>query len=375
VRRIALNLLFLVPGETGGMEIHARRLIAALATARPDIEWLAIVSREAADLDLGPNVRLLRTSVSARSRPRRILAEQTLLPRLVRRYGAELLHSLGASAPVRATGVQVVTIHDVIYARAPQAHTPVARTARRVIVPAAARAADRVITVSGAARDDIVAELGVPTDRIDVVHNGPGLPRSPTSPVCEVRERFGLGTAPFVLSASGRRPHKNLTRLLEAMARVNAGDEPLLVLPGYPTAFEDDLVQRARVLRIDHRVRILSWVSDADLNGLYQAAAVFAFPSLAEGFGMPVLEAMSRDLPVACANVPALREVAGDAARYFNPLEVNDIASAINTLLDDCIARETLIAAGRKRAQCFTWERAARGTLESYERALAQKLA
>ena len=373
LRRIGLNLLFLVPGETGGSEIYVRNLLPKLAEARPDLELVAFVNRESTGLDLG-GAKVIPVDVTGRGRARRTLAEQRRLPRLVRRHGIDLLHSPGTSAPARPGVVSVVTILDVIYARHPEAHTLPMRLGMRVLVPLAARSADRVIAISHAAAAEIAAELDVPPERIDVTYLG-GRPPGPATSEGELRQRLSLGAAPVVLSVSARRPHKNLPRLIEAFASINSDPAPLLVLPGYTTPFESDLRQRVRELGIDDRVRFLGWLEDEDLDGLYGLASCFVFPSLAEGFGLPVLEAMERGVPVACSNTSSLPEVAGDAARYFDPFATSAIAGALSELLSDANLSQRLAAAGRKRAEQFSWHRTARETAESYERAWAERSA
>ena len=370
LRRAGLNLLFLVPGETGGAEVYARNLVPELAEARSDLELVAFVNREAAGLPLG-GAEVVPVDVSGRGRARRVIAEQRRLPRLVREHGVQLLHSLGTSSPSRPGAVNVVTILDVIYARHPETHTLPMRMGMRFLVARTARAADRVITLSEASAGEISEVLGFPRERIDVVHLG-AKPPGPATPEGELRERFRLGDSPVVLSVSARRPHKNLLRLLEAFARVDAHPTPVLALPGYPTPFEGKIRAQAGRLGIADRVRILDWVADEDLEGLYRAADCFVFPSLAEGFGIPVLEAMERGVPVACSNASSLPEVAGDAARYFDPLEIGEIAASIAELLEDAGLRDRLIRAGRRRAEMFSWERTARETAASYERAWAE---
>src|SRR6185295_19284915 len=157
---------------------------------------------------------------------------------------------------------------------------------------------------------------------------GPGLPPAvaPT-PEPELRSALALGDRRLVLSVSARRPHKNLMRLIEAVARL--GDDVALVLPGYPGPQDDALRAHARQLGVGHRVHLAGWIDDAQLEGLYAASTCLAFPSLAEGFGLPVLEAMARGLPVACSAVSAMPEVAGDAALLFDPLSVDAIAGAV----------------------------------------------
>lgn len=368
-RRIGLNLLFLVPGETGGSEIYVRHLIPRLAEAEPDLELVAFVNREGAGSELGAR-EVVEVDASGRSRARRVIAEQLRLPRLARRHRIDLLHSPGTSAPRRPGVVSVVTILDVIYLRHPEAHTLPMRLGMRVVVPLAARGADRVITISDAAASEIAQGLSVPRERIDVTHLG-GRPIGPATPEPELRRRLGLAGAPLILSVSARRPHKNLRRLIEALATLSTEPPPLLVLPGYETPFEDELRGRARELGVADRIRFLGWVSDEDLEGLYAAATCFAFPSLAEGFGLPVLEAMQRGVPVACSAAGPLPEIAGDAVRYFDPLDVPGIALALSDLLRSDRLREKLAEGGRERARGFTWERTARGTIESYERAWA----
>jgi glycosyltransferase involved in cell wall biosynthesis len=370
LRRVGLNLLFLVPGETGGSEVYARNLIPKLAEQRPELELVAFVNREGAGISL-PGVEVVPVDVSGRGRARRVIAERRRLPRLVREHGIQLLHSLGTSAPSRPGAVNVVTILDVIYARHPEAHTRPMRMGMRVLVPRAARSADRVITISQAAAAEIAELLGVARDRIDVTYLG-GRPPGQATPEAELRSHLGLGEAPLVLSVSARRPHKNLPRLLDAFARLRAEPEPVLVLPGYATPFEDDIKAEARRLGIADRVRFLSWTEDPDLEGLYAAAICFVFPSLAEGFGLPVLEAMQRGVPVACSNASSLPEVAGDAAVYFDPLDTGEIAAAIGELLSSPDRREQLVEAGRAQAAKFSWERTARETLASYGRAWAE---
>ena len=367
LRRVGLNLLYLVPGETGGVDAYARSLIPHLSAPEHGLELVAFVNREAAGIEL-EGTRLVGVDVSGRSLGRRVIAEQRRLPRLAREHGIELLHSLGTTAPRRPGTASVVTIHDVIYARLPQTHTPLRRLGMRTLVPMAARGADRVITQSAASASDIAEFLGVPQERIDVIPIAGRAP-GPATPEPELRRRLGLGDSPFILCVSPRRPHKNLERLYAALAGLDSDPAPLLVLPGYGTSQQDDLDRSAAALGIADRLRTPGWVSDPDLEGLYAAATCFVFPSLAEGFGMPVLEAMQRGLPVASSNATSLPEVGGDAVLYFDPLDRDEIAAAVAKLLADEPLRRRLAAAGRERAELFTWERTARETVDSYRRA------
>jgi glycosyltransferase involved in cell wall biosynthesis len=300
---IGLNLLYLVPEQTGGMDMYARRLVPALFAARPDVRCVAFLPREARAVSFDTGVHHVPTTVTARSRARRILAEQVLLPRLVRRHRVELL-------------------------------------------------------------------LGLNRAKVDAVPNGGGLAPGPAAPEPDLRAGLGLGDAPLVLSVSALRPHKNLERLVAAMARLRAHPTPLLVLPGYATPFDAHLARAAAAAGVADGVRMLDWLADPDLEGLYGSAAVFAFPSPAEGFGLPVLKAMQRGLPVAGARASALPEVAGAAASYFDLCDVGDIARALDAVLAGRTEAARLSEAGRRRARTVTWERAARGALGSYDRAM-----
>jgi glycosyltransferase involved in cell wall biosynthesis len=374
-RHIGLNLIFLVPGETGGMEVYARELIPALLAAAPDMRFTAFVNREAAAAGGGPWGELLpavTVPVNARSRAQWVLGEQTLLPRLAARAGVELVHSLASTAPLWGRFRRVVTVHDLIYARFPEAHSGLRERGMKVLVPWATRRSRRVIADSQSTREDLIELLGIGAERIDVVPLGLGsVRREKPLAEAETRARFELGERRVVLSLSAKRPHKNLGALIGALAEIPAEDRPLLVLPGYPTWHEQELRERAAAVGVAGDVRFLGWLTAAEIEGLWAIAEAFVFPSLYEGFGLPVLEAMARGVPVACSNASSLPEVAGEAALLFDPHDEHAIASALRELLGDRALAETMRARGLERVRAFTWERTARLTLSSYARSLA----
>jgi glycosyltransferase involved in cell wall biosynthesis len=372
---VGLNLIFLVPGETGGMEVTARELIPALLEQAPaGTRFTAFVNREAAAAKDGPWGELLpavTVPVNARNRVQWVLGEQTLLPPLAMKARVDLVHSLASTAPLWGRFRRVVTVHDLIYARFPEAHAGIRDKGMRVLVPQAARRSHRVIADSQSTHDDLVQMLAVGAEKIDVVPLGLGsVRRAAPLDERETRARFQLGERRIVLSLSAKRPHKNLLALIGALARIPAERRPLLVLPGYPTWHEAELRVRAEADGVAADVRFLGWLSGEELEGLWALAEAFVFPSLYEGFGLPVLEAMARGVPVACADASSLPEVAGDAALLFDPREEPAIADALRRLLDDATLREQLRERGLARVGEFTWERTARLTLESYRRAL-----
>jgi glycosyltransferase involved in cell wall biosynthesis len=279
---------------------------------------------------------------------------------------------LAGTAPARGPFRRVVTIHDLHYRLVAGAHFGLLGLGMRILVPLAARRSHRVIVDSQDTGADVRRYLKVPADRVDVVPLGVGVTRGgePT-PAAQLRARHVLGERPVVLSVSAKRPHKNLERLFEALAAIPPERRPVLVVPGYPTPYEAQLRERGRELGVLDDVRLLDWVSGPDLEGLYALADVFVFPSLHEGFGLPVLEAMRRGVPVACSNASSLPEVAGDAALMFDPHDAASMTAAIERLLGHPAQAARLRAAGLERAAQFTWAATARATAASYERALA----
>jgi glycosyltransferase involved in cell wall biosynthesis len=368
---IGLNLIFLVPGETGGMEVAARETIPALVRVAPSgTRFTAFVSRDAGPGPWGDLVPKVVVPVSVSNRVEWVRGEQALLPRLAAREGVDLVHSLASTAPLWGSFKRVVTVHDLIYRHYPEAHAGLRSLGIRVLVPAAVRRSHRVIADSLSTKRDLVELLGTAADRIDVVPLGLGaIARVEPLAEAQVRERLDLGGRQVLLSLSAKRPHKNLAALLDALALLE--QRPVLVLAGYATAYEHELRERAQALGIADDVRWPGWLEPAEVEGLWRLCTGFVFPSLYEGFGLPVLEAMARGVPVACSDAASLPEIAGDAALLFDPHDVRAIAAAIRTLLAGGPEMARLREAGLARAQTFSWERAATLTLESYARTLA----
>jgi glycosyltransferase involved in cell wall biosynthesis len=371
---VGLNLIYLVPGETGGMEVVARELIPALLDAAPAVRFTAFVNREAATAGGGPWGELLpavTVPVNARRREQWVLGEQALLPPLAAHADVALMHSLASTAPAWGRFRRVVTVHDLIYARFPEAHSGIRDLGMRMLVPLAVRRSHRVIADSQSTRADLIELLGTPPERIDVAPLGLGaVHRGQPFTVSEARARFDLDGRRVVLSLSAKRPHKNLLALIGALARIPPERRPLLVLPGYPTWHEAELRERAVGLGVSADVRFAGWLGSDELEGLWALADAFVYPSLYEGFGLPVLEAMARGVPVACADASSLPEVAGDAALLFDPRDEGALAAVLERILGEPPLARDLRAKGLERVRHFTWEQTARRTLESYARAL-----
>jgi glycosyltransferase involved in cell wall biosynthesis len=373
VRHVALNALFLAPGESGGPETYLRGLVPALAAEHPDTRFTLLTTRRGAEAlhaeGWSDFVELVALPADEGQRGRRLVAEQLLVPRAARRRGAQVLHSLASVAPVAPRMPAVITLHDVTFFH--MSTFPAATTAAmKLIVRTAGRRADALVAVSAAARDEIATVLGVPPEKIAVVPNGAGRPPAvDATPEAELRDRYGIGGERLAVCVAAKRPHKNQQVLIRALEHLPA--DVGLVLVGHAEPYEQSLRALVADRSLGDRVAMPGYVPDADIEGLWRIAGCAAFGTLAEGFGLPVAEALGRGVAVACSDIPVLREVGGDVAHYFNPRDPKDAARAIRDALADDSPRERRTA----RAARFTWPAAAQATFEAYERALAWRTA
>ncbi|TML02352.1 MAG: glycosyltransferase family 4 protein, partial [Actinobacteria bacterium] len=324
---LLLNALFLDPGVSGGPETYLRGLAPALRDARPDARIsLATTRAGAAALRAdgwGAWCDVRELPCDEGQRGRRQLAEQVLLPGLAIRTGGDLIHSLASVAPIRTPRVaHVVTLHDVTFFRA-RTFNAVTTFGMRQIVGRAARHADALITGAAAARDEIVAELGLAPARFTVVHHGVDAP-APAEPAQEadVRERLGLGGRKVVLCVASKRPHKNQELLVRAAKRLP--EDVAIVLAGHPEPYDAELRRLASSIGVADRIVFADYVPDPDLAVLWGIARCAAFPTRAEGFGLPVVEALARGVAVACSDLPVLREVGGTLPHFFDPDDPQD---------------------------------------------------
>jgi glycosyltransferase involved in cell wall biosynthesis len=359
---VGLNLVFLIPGETGGMETAARETIPHLA-AIDDLRLTLFVNREAAGTFGGVADEVV-VPVNAASRIQWVRGEQQHIPRLAPRHGCEVVHSLGSTAPLRGGFKRVTTIHDLNYRKVPESHFGVRGLGMRALVPAAARRSHRIIVDATSTRDDLRDLLKIDPDKVDVVPLGVTPPAGRATPAAELRSALDLPDGPVVLCPGAKRPHKNAHGVIEAVASMEGG--PTLVVTGYSSPYEQRLRELANARGVT--LRMPRYLDQAGLDGLYAVASCVAVVSFYEGFGLPVLEAMVRGVPVVCSDRASLPEVAGDAAVLVNPEDPADIRRGIERALAD---PEPLRASGRQRAAAFTWERTARLTVDAYRRALA----
>lgn len=364
---MAINALFLAPGVSGGIETYLRHLVPALAQERPGLAIAVYTTRSGAAALREDGWTDFADVVSLRSeegqRLRRLAGEQVGIPAYARRRGCQVLHSVANTGPLRAGIPHVLTLHDVNFFTT-NALGRVSSLGYRTVVPAAARHADVLITAAEAARDEIVRVLGLPAATFAIVPHGGG--RAPdVAPADEgtVRERYAIGSGPVVLCVAAKRPHKNQEVLIRALPALP--EDLVLVLAGHPEAYDRRLRELAGELGLENRVRFVDYIPDADVEALWRLAACAAFPTRAEGFGLPIVEAMQRGVAVACSDLPVLREVGGDVPWYFDPDDAGDAARAVAAAMTDRAARER----GPERAARYTWQAAAQGTLGAYDRA------
>lgn len=379
--RIGLNLVYLVK-DSGGAGRYARELIRGIHAVEPEAELTAFVSSEVPDDVIdgqwAGRVEFVRFPVTVTHGPPgnfvfTMGTQWGLIPLLAARRRLDVVHGLANVAPPLAPRVAtVVTVLDLIWMRFATTLDRKATIGMKLTTPPSARRADRVIAISEAAKADLVQTLGLDPARIDVTPLGfRGTDGVAPEGEAELRRRFELGDGPVILAVAQKREHKNLGALIRALPSLDP--DAVLVLPGSPTAHEEELRRLAAALGVADRVRFPAWVTDAELEGLYALARVFALPSFEEGFGLPILEAMGRDVPVACSNTSSLPEVAGDAAELFDPNAPESVARALQRLLGDEGRRAELVERGRRRLAAFTWERTAEATLATYRRAMAQR--
>ena len=360
--RVLVDLLSYT-GTKGGMETYTRELYRLFGEMDTGLEFVGLASKEGGRLDLSwfPG-ELIRSRISGENRFVWAAGELVATSVVASRRRADLLHSPATLGPMKTTMPAVLTIHDTLYWSHPELmSTPLYTGPVKWMETRAARNAAHVITDSEASAVDIRKYLHVPPDRLHVV------PLAATPVPARVAEQPPTGDV--VLLASGqRRPHKNWEGLIEALALHRAGGPSA---PGHhrrpgrrPAA---PVVDR---LGLGDHVELRGWVSEDELAALYREATAMVLPSFVEGFGLPVLEALQAGVPVLCSDIAAHREIAGDAAVWFDPHDRASIAAAVRTATTDPDRMARLRVEGPERARLFSWQRVADETLAVFRTAL-----
>ncbi len=369
--RIGINALYLIPGEVGGTEIYLRRLLKALYEIDQLNEYVLYVNREtdAALVPSGNNFCLVRCAVAARIRPLRVIYEQTLLPALLKRHRIAVLFNPGYTGPVAAPCPAVSVFHDLQHKVHPEFFLPAHLPFWNLLLWASARKSKTIIAVSQETAADLAEYMPFAGPKISVVPHGVD---TAFSAIAEKRRLHPDRIEPFLLTVSTLHPHKNLERLIEAFAvfRAQRPQYRLVVagLRGFATA---RIEERVRLLHLSNSVELTGWIPQADLYSLFERAHSFIGPSLFEGFGLTLPEALAAGIPTACSDIPVFNSLAGTAALRFNPLSVPAIADAMLKVTGDEVFRDFARAAGPAQVQSLRWTSTAARTLEELVSAVA----
>ncbi len=354
--KIGVNALYLIPGAVGGTEIYLRELLKALAQIDRENEYFIFRNLETG-ADLTPHTANFHDTpqcVHAKIRPTRILWEQTVLPLEASRYRLDVLFNPGFTAPIFAPCPCVTTFHDLQHKRHPEHFRWFDLPFWNLLLWASAKTARRLIADSQATAADLEKFYSFTRDRVRVVPLG-------VEPAFFSLDRSRIEN--FLLCVSTLHPHKNLDRLIRAYASCKSDSRLVLTgMRGFQTVQIEALILE---LALKDRVQLTGWIPRKELLELYARARAFVYPSTFEGFGIPVLEALAAGIPVACSEIAPLREVAGDAALYFDPASEEQIAAALVRISQDEPLRIRLTADGPLRARMFSWEETARLTREA----------
>ncbi|MGH3382509.1 MAG: glycosyltransferase family 4 protein [Actinoallomurus sp.] len=364
-----------MPADRGALGRYVDGLIAALHRANADLAVACQRSDEERYAKLAPGARVVPGPPAVAHRPARLAWEQTGLPFVAKLVGADVIHAPYYSIPLRPGVPVVVTIHDVTYFAEPEAHNPVKATYIKSATRTAVRRAARLIVPSKATRDEMVRLLNADPTRIDVAYHG--VDQEIFHPPSEderrrISDRLGLHGHPHIAFLGALEPRKNVPNLIRGWVKAVDGldDVPALVLAG--SGGWDDEVDAA-LADVPHHLRVLrpGYLRWSSLPGFFGGALVVALPSRGEGFGLPVLEAMSCGSTVLTTHRSSLPEVGGDAVAYTEP-DPDSIGTALSALIGDADRRRTLAEAAAARAGEFTWTASAEAHMASYQRAVEQ---
>jgi glycosyltransferase involved in cell wall biosynthesis len=362
--------------QHAGIGRYADELARALVALGTGDDWQLFYVDPELRTPTPPLDALPRTTLRQSNKPWRL---RVLLSTYLRRGQdqtigpAEIFHATDHLLPHLAHTRSVFTLHDLTALKFPTAHTQLNRRFLQLMLPHFLRAAEVIIADSYCTQQDALQLYGLSAERVRVVHLGVDEHFKPASAISTqtVRERYQLPDR-FILAVSTIEPRKNLIVLLEAYRGLLAQNPQLqLVIAGKRGWHSEPFFERLQALGLTDQVRLLGFVPDEDLPALYSLAEVFAFPSIYEGFGLPVLEAMACGTPVISSNASSLPEVAGEAAIQIAPTEVREWTQALERISNDAELRASLRERGLKQATRFTWEAAARQTYAIYQEVYA----
>jgi alpha-1,3-rhamnosyl/mannosyltransferase len=384
VNRVAINLLWMVPGVVGGSETYTVRLLRGLAERSSELDYtlFALPQFATAHPELSRTFRTVYAPMRGQVKPARVLAgEAGWMAMHSRRLKIDLVHHAGGVIPLIRSGRPVLTIHDLQYLFYPDYFTRSKLAYLRLMMPRSAESARLILTPSEYSRRTVIERLRIDPTIVTVVPHGISS-KEAVDPVTDIKQRHGIGDRFFLYPAASY-PHKNHLVLIEAFAMVREKHPDVtLVLTGakgsaqWGTAksMETPLAEEIRSRGLKGHVRSLGYVPGAELEALYREAVALTFPSRFEGFGAPVLEAMARACPVLAADATALPEVVSDAGRLLSPDNADHWCQAMCEVLENEGLRQRMQVAGAERAKEYTWQRSADILEDSYRHVLATTL-
>lgn len=378
--RVGVNLLWLVPGDVGGSEDYALSLVRAVARS-PEVDL--VVFCQPGLRQAYPDLDQLATVVEGpgqgqQLRCLRLFWENSWLPWRARRLGLDVVHHLGGTLPLVGTGAAgrsartVLTVYDLQPLVHPERFRRAKRLWLRAVLPRSARQARVVLTLSEHVRQQVLRHLGTPAHRVLVAPPGVAEARETSSgAAAAVRERYGLA-GPLLLYPAISYPHKNHDVLVRSLPAVLARHpDATLVLTGRPGPCDDQVDEVAAELGVTHAVRRLGRIPRADLDALFEAAAALVFPSIHEGFGLPLLEAMARGRPILAADASAIPEIVGTNGLLLPPADAEAWSDAIVELLGNPADAAALADAAERGAKRFTWDETTPALVALYQRLAA----
>jgi glycosyltransferase involved in cell wall biosynthesis len=302
------------------------------------------------------------------------IKEQFEIPYLSFKKNYNLFHSPHFVFPIFNPGKIILTIHDLTPLLFPDIFSLQARTYMKIMIWLSKFKADKIITVSQNTKDDLVEMFNYNPKKIKVIYNGVDNSYKIIDNkklISEIKDKYDTGKD-FLLYVGNIKPHKNIPVLLKALSNIDKQNK--LVIVGKRDKAYDEIFDIIDQNNLEDRIIFTGFVPDKDLILLYNAATLFVYPSLYEGFGLPPLEAMACGTPVITSNVSSLPEVVGYAAITVDPYNINGLAEEINKVLGNEVLQKAMIKKGIERAKEFTWEKTARETIRVYEEVLNQKL-
>jgi glycosyltransferase involved in cell wall biosynthesis len=353
--------------QGGGIGRYVRELVAALARQpNSDAYRLFVAGARTSQLPPLPSPAFTWHPTPLTPRWLARIWQRARLPLPVELFTGrvDLFHATDFVLPPTLPGTQtLLTVHDLSFVRVPETASPSLKAYLDVVVPRSVKAADHVLADSQATKDDLMALYGVASEKVTVLLSGVDVRFQRVEDHQQraaVRERYKIPERPYLFSVGTVQPRKNYARLIQALAHLRAAGHDLdLVIAGGRGWLDDPIYAAIQEQNLIDHAHFIGFADDADLPALYSDAVCVALPSLYEGFGLPVLEAMACGTPVVTSNLSSLPEVAGDAALTIDPLNLDALVNALEQLLTDTALRERLIAAGYARAAQFTWDRSA----------------